>query len=199
MGLEPMTSPLPRECSTTELHQPYCTRADFPVNVSSTSLPRTQPSKDDPEREKRQQQPSQLLVLARLHRTPDQHRQQRNRCQRHNHASRARRVHATELLLAAEASRGKNGAQGRIRTSVAQSAADLPSAAINHSATCALSRRSAPPANIPSHSRQTPAQTTRARDSLRIVAGGHCRVEQQAGTTKLSYECCGKSGAGEGI
>ena len=23
MGLEPMTSPLPRECSTTELHQPY--------------------------------------------------------------------------------------------------------------------------------------------------------------------------------
>ncbi len=24
MGLEPMTSPLPRECSTTELHQPLC-------------------------------------------------------------------------------------------------------------------------------------------------------------------------------
>jgi hypothetical protein len=24
MGLEPMTSPLPRECSTTELHQPSC-------------------------------------------------------------------------------------------------------------------------------------------------------------------------------
>ena len=23
MGLEPMTSPLPRECSTTELHQPF--------------------------------------------------------------------------------------------------------------------------------------------------------------------------------
>src|ERR1035441_2543631 len=30
-----------------------------------------------------------------------------------------------------------NGAQGRIRTSVALSAADLQSAAINHSATCA--------------------------------------------------------------
>ncbi len=26
MGLEPMTSPLPRECSTTELHQPYVGR-----------------------------------------------------------------------------------------------------------------------------------------------------------------------------
>ena len=27
MGLEPMTSPLPRECSTTELHQPACCRS----------------------------------------------------------------------------------------------------------------------------------------------------------------------------
>ena len=34
-----------------------------------------------------------------------------------------------------------NGAQGRIRTSVALSAADLQSAAINHSATCASSAR----------------------------------------------------------
>jgi hypothetical protein len=32
-----------------------------------------------------------------------------------------------------------NGAQGRIRTSVAHNAADLQSAAINHSATCAHS------------------------------------------------------------
>jgi hypothetical protein len=34
MGLEPMTSPLPRECSTTELHQPSCsTLTVFAVNV----------------------------------------------------------------------------------------------------------------------------------------------------------------------
>ncbi len=29
MGLEPMTSPLPRECSTTELHQPYCSTLEL--------------------------------------------------------------------------------------------------------------------------------------------------------------------------
>src|SRR5580693_4502915 len=38
----------------------------------------------------------------------------------------------------------KNGAQGRIRTSVAHNAADLQSAAINHSATCASCLREAP-------------------------------------------------------
>src|SRR5579862_8933917 len=37
-----------------------------------------------------------------------------------------------------------NGAQGRIRTSVAHNAADLQSAAINHSATCALFCSKAP-------------------------------------------------------
>ncbi len=40
-------------------------------------------------------------------------------------------------LLAAHCLLPKTGAQGRIRTSVAHSAADLQSAAINHSATCA--------------------------------------------------------------
>src|ERR1700761_5758163 len=40
MGLEPMTSPLPRECSTTELHQPlqHPLAASFP-----SSRPETEP------------------------------------------------------------------------------------------------------------------------------------------------------------
>jgi hypothetical protein len=41
MGLEPMTSPLPRECSTTELHQP-CLKLNFFVFLAfSIIVPRT--------------------------------------------------------------------------------------------------------------------------------------------------------------
>jgi hypothetical protein len=47
MGLEPMTSPLPRECSTTELHQPYLQNS-----FASTILPRTLPSEYDAEGKK---------------------------------------------------------------------------------------------------------------------------------------------------
>ncbi len=33
MGLEPLTSPLPEECSTTELHQPFTTNLTNPIAI----------------------------------------------------------------------------------------------------------------------------------------------------------------------
>ena len=92
----------------------------------------------------------------------------------------------------------KNGAQGRIRTFVAHNAADLQSAAINHSATCAHVL----PAILFTMPQRTPSKTP-VRD-LRPgfysnCAGGHCRLEQQAGTTKLYRLLWESTGAGEGI
>ena len=134
MGLEPMTSPLPRECSTTELHQPSYIHPVALANGLVVLHPtRTEPPQHHPQGEKPKQEPRQILVLARLHRPPDQPCHQRQNRQRHNHPPRTRRIHYDPARK-----RTKNGAQGRIRTSVAQSAADLQSAAINHSATCAL-------------------------------------------------------------
>ncbi len=73
----------------------------------------------------------------------------------------------------------KNGAQGRIRTFVATSAADLQSAAINHSATCAH------PACLACNP-ALPAQLTAASCALgcsrQIDAGGHC----MAGTSRYN-------------
>src|ERR1700744_4630192 len=69
----------------------------------------------------------------------------------------------------------KNGAQGRIRTFVAHNAADLQSAAINHSATCAFRLRLPQPSSL-RHAEA--ARTTSAGQHLEL-AGGHCK----AGTT----------------
>ena len=78
MGLEPMTSPLPRECSTTELHQPSCcTRLQQPLPASLFILafPRLQSCQHDAKRKKAQQQPRELLQLARINREPDKYSQ----------------------------------------------------------------------------------------------------------------------------
>jgi hypothetical protein len=134
MGLEPMTSPLPRECSTTELHQPVTT--NNPYYSTATLTARAHPRQYNPKREEPQQQPRHLLHLAWLHRPPHQRGQQCQNHQRNNHPTVARRVH-----LHTEPSKKrqrKSGAQGRIRTSVTRRVADLQSAAINRSATCAL-------------------------------------------------------------
>ena len=134
MGLEPMTSPLPRECSTTELHQP--------LNVPSIRRryalhpTRPEPAQHHPEREKSKQQPRKLLVLPRLHRQPHCQRKRQKHKQRENHPSGTAGLHRHASLLPPGAA--KCGAQGRIRTSVTHCVADLQSAAINHSATCAL-------------------------------------------------------------
>ncbi len=58
--LELSTSPLPRECSTTELRQP--------LKLNLTILPRTQPAKHYTEGKKRKQEETQIAKLARLHR-----------------------------------------------------------------------------------------------------------------------------------
>ena len=60
MGLEPMTSPLPRECSTTELHQPV-------LHQAMHSLPRTEVSEHHPKGKKAEQDPRQGAVPAGLH------------------------------------------------------------------------------------------------------------------------------------
>jgi hypothetical protein len=86
MGLEPMTSPLPRECSTTELHQPSTATA-------TSTLPRSHPCQHNPEREKTQQHPTQLLELTRLHRPPHQHRKQCHHNQRNDQPPIARGSH----------------------------------------------------------------------------------------------------------
>jgi hypothetical protein len=57
MGLEPMTSPLPRECSTTELHQHFDNFLQGPKTKGILQLffilPRTQARKHDAEGKKR--------------------------------------------------------------------------------------------------------------------------------------------------
>ncbi len=89
MGLEPMTSPLPRECSTTELHQPSKTNL--------TILSRTQPSEYDAEGKKSQQNPCQRTKLARLHRLPNQYRQHPEYGQRNHHSTATGRIQIHKL------------------------------------------------------------------------------------------------------
>ena len=138
MGLEPMTSPLPRECSTTELHQPlqptlpsYRERR-YPITMRKAKKPSRIHASD-------RNFPGSMVCQTSTPSTA-------------NAASAIRRRPLPAGLRSTTAPTyyQKNGAQGRIRTSVAHNAADLQSAAINHSATCAFSasrhgsQRSAP-------------------------------------------------------
>jgi hypothetical protein len=84
MGLEPMTSPLPRECSTTELHQP---------SYNTSTLPRSHAGQHNPEREKSQQHPTQRLEFPRLHCSPNQYCQNSQHDQRNNQPPVARGSH----------------------------------------------------------------------------------------------------------
>ena len=74
-----------------------------------------------------------------------------------------------------------NGAQGRIRTSVAHNAADLQSAAINHSATCAFLLRL--PQTLSLHHAEAARKRLRANISNWLV--DTARRERHAVTTKL--------------
>ncbi len=154
MGLEPMTSPLPRECSTTELHQPYRKlplllyreRAASTANVSG-------PSRSSPQRTPATPNSAAETSLAPSSATPAQPApptqpalQPSVHCPREPYPFRTLAKPTTWNL---QPYNQKNGAQGRIRTSVAHNAADLQSAAINHSATCALCRRPPIPQPIP--------------------------------------------------
>jgi hypothetical protein len=133
MGLEPMTSPLPRECSTTELHQrlkltlqsyrelirPSMTRkAKNPnkIHVSDLNLPGS------------------IVCQAKTANTPSTTSATTILPLPAGLRSTALTTHHTKL----------SGAQGRIRTSVTRCVADLQSAAINHSATCAHPAKTSP-------------------------------------------------------
>ncbi len=84
----------------------------------------------------------------------------------------------------------KNGAQGRIRTSVTRRVADLQSAAINHSATCALMLYRLPIPQ-PIASCRSLARSNTARNLSREIIcqelsmANAARLEQLAGTTNL--------------
>jgi len=128
MGLEPMTSPLPRECSTTELHQPF--NQPYP-SYRERRYPSTTRKAKKPNRIQVSERNLPGAMVC--------------------HASQPSTANATSAIAKRPLPAGlrstatpticyrlqKNGAQGRIRTSVAHNAADLQSAAINHSATCA--------------------------------------------------------------
>jgi hypothetical protein len=163
MGLEPMTSPLPRECSTTELHQPACPAAIPQQRSNPSILSRTRPPEYNPEGKKREQYPGQRPELPRLHGLP---RGQRQNCQHRHRDHQASAAGRRQIQALSNHVRThnlhttkRNGAQGRIRTSVAHSAADLQSAAINHSATCASCLH----ATLDSQHRRIPLPANHAR------------------------------------
>ena len=151
MGLEPMTSPLPRECSTTELHQPAfesfsSSRARIcDITILKAKRPRIK------------------IVIHRIGTSRSWTETTRfvkpctcntaeaSSVNHDNNPKTTKTPRATymrflfaaglsdrSLSLITFTTQYKTGAQGRIRTSVAHNAADLQSAAINHSATCAL-------------------------------------------------------------
>ena len=186
MGLEPMTSPLPRECSTTELHQPYC-YSTAPEAVSAQLETQKSPATTKSPAASCPAPSSATQVPQALQSQPAP--QPAAHCPREPYPSQP------SLILQLQ----KNGAQGRIRTFVATSAADLQSAAINHSATCAH------PACLPAtpFSRHIPyavnRRVKRARPLLRFVLADTAGQVQQADTTKLYCLLPVKTGAGEGI
>ncbi len=113
MGLEPMTSPLPRECSTTELHQP-----STKTFLSSSYRERRPRASRCGTANNASTISTMVRTLSALHREPGQHHQRQPTAARSPPASSASRTHrpsaiATELLQI-------SGAQGRIRTSVAR-------------------------------------------------------------------------------
>ena len=82
-----------------------------------------------------------------------------------------------------------NGAQGRIRTSVAHNAADLQSAAINHSATCARPATSPKPLPaIPLYPAQTPARSRERRRFSEDSGGDPCARTPGRAAAKTSFK-----------
>ncbi len=208
MGLEPMTSPLPRECSTTELHQPsslfrsssrarilaITTRnANSPKNKIGSH--RTWTSRSSNPTYRLENPCTWITAVGSIV----------------NHASKPKTTKppsAANILPRSAAGLSdcsisltplttrysllttnyslKNGAQGRIRTSVAQSAADLQSAAINHSATCALCHASRPSRNSIYRPCRISHDRSRANTSAGLWMANAARLEQLAGTTNIN-------------
>ena len=134
-GIEPSTSPLPRECSATELHQPYFVEGRWSRPLrTALCLPKSTRNAKNPNNTHARLRylPGSIvrpIPMAAIAITPSA---TYIRCCdpgpsififRGSHTTRASKTY---------------GAQGRIRTFVTRCVADLQSAAINHSATCAL-------------------------------------------------------------
>ncbi len=165
MGLEPMTSPLPRECSTTELHQPLSRQPNCePPHPLYRALSRASTTLNAKNAISSQVSCWYLPALIVRH----------TRTARSASTPRATAIRPLlpgSISLASGQAQclqiterpnqipdpNNHGAQGRIRTSVTQCVADLQSAAINHSATCAL------PALRPATQQFTPTRAANLR------------------------------------
>ena len=143
MGLEPMTSPLPRECSTTELHQPYCkiqklksAKTFLLNNPTATAAIRALRERQKILKAKMSANDNSPAPSSARPESPEL--REPSALQPIFRCRQGRSPQPLPCLYNQTSSYIKlSGAQGRIRTSVARCAADLQSAAINHSATCA--------------------------------------------------------------
>ena len=148
MGLEPMTSPLPRECSTTELHQRSCSLRSsirarmFAITTRNAKSPKNKIGNH-------RISTSRSAIPTYLDEYPCMWMTAAGSIVNHDSNPKTTKT-PSAINIRPRSAAGlsdrsiphslqlKNGAQGRIRTFVAHNAADLQSAAINHSATCAL-------------------------------------------------------------
>ena len=148
MGLEPMTSPLPRECSTTELHQRSCSLRSsirarmFAITTRNAKSPKNKIGSH-------RISTSRSAIPTYLDEYPCMWMTAAGSIVNHDSNPKTTKTPSARNIRPRSAAglsdrsiphslQLKNGAQGRIRTFVAHNAADLQSAAINHSATCAL-------------------------------------------------------------
>jgi hypothetical protein len=148
MGLEPMTSPLPRECSTTELHQRSCSLRS---SIRARILAITTRNAKSPKNKigSHRISTSRSAIPTYLDEYPCMWITAAGSIVNHDSNPKTTKT-PSAINIRPRSAAGlsdrsiphslqlKNGAQGRIRTFVAHNAADLQSAAINHSATCAL-------------------------------------------------------------
>ena|GEM_PF-3458613 len=181
--LELSTSPLPRECSTTELRQLY--NKTFKAKYFKTSLPRklslqSYRERYRPNRMRNAKYPMKTHVSERYF--PGSIVCQTSTA---NTPMTASAIHILPLPAGLRSTTFQrstrtsqtSGAQGRIRTSVTRRVADLQSAAINHSATCA-------------HPAKPSEQTTLISTHQAPSNDPMPRIERVTSTLKKSREAC---------
>ena len=232
MGLEPMTSPLPRECSTTELHQRSCSASSAVLLLPSLcSSPRarilaiTTRNAKSPKNKigSHRISTSRSAIPTYLDEYPRMWITAAGSIVNHDSNPKTtktpRAIYMRRLSAAGLSDRSlspiviapnlyyslltlycfkKNGAQGRIRTFVAHNAADLQSAAINHSATCAQASPIVFPAThrFRNPSSRDPARNLLPELSMANAARGN---NWQVQPTSFPSTAPQISGAGEGI
>jgi hypothetical protein len=193
MGLEPMTSPLPRECSTTELHQLSSTSSTLPLLDRDRDRIRVSTTRNAKKPSSTQLNswnlPGSIVRHTSTARTASTTSATTNRPSPEGAISISTLACLTCNFQLTTKNR-KSGAQGRIRTSVTRRVADLQSAAINRSATCAL-RCLRPPASLhPVHaSTHAKSSQTLLRLWMANTAGWNFKQVQPTSATTNS-SCC---------